>query len=329
MKKLLTPSRRLALACTAATLLAALPAMSFAQAFPNQPIRLIAPFPPGGSVDITSRIIAEPLAKRLGAQVIVDNRSGASGNIGMEAVAKAKADGYTIGLNTVSMASNPSFFATMPFDTLKDFTPIGMVATSQHILVTHKNFAAKNVSELISMAKAKPGRLNYASAGGGSTFHLSAELFKDLSGTFITHVPYRGGGPALADTIGGQVEMSFPVLSAALQHVRSGNVKALAVTGTKRSPLLPDVPTMAEAGLKDYAFTTWFIVFGPANMPRDVVQKLNGALGDVVNSPEMRERFNREGFEAFATTPEAAGQFLAGEVKRWNTLIKAKNIKID
>jgi tripartite-type tricarboxylate transporter receptor subunit TctC len=309
---------------TATVALANLPAIA-----QTAPIRLIAPFPPGGSVDITSRIIAEPLAKRLGTQVVVDNRSGASGNIGMEAIAKAKPDGLTIGLNTVSMASNPSFFASMPFDTLKDFTPIGMVATSQHVLLVNKNLPVANVRELIGLAKSKPGKLNYASAGGGSTFHLSAELFKDLSGTFITHVPYRGGGPALADTIGGQVEMSLPVLSAALQHVRAGNVKALAVTGTKRSPLLPDVPTMQEAGLKDYAFTTWFHVFGPAGMPADVVQRLNGALNDVVNSPEMRERFTREGFEAFATTPQAAGQFIAGEIKRWNTLIKAKNIKID
>ncbi|MBS7806706.1 tripartite tricarboxylate transporter substrate binding protein [Variovorax sp. PCZ-1] len=308
---------------------AALPIFSAAQNFPSQPIRLIAPFPPGGSVDITSRMIAEPLGKRLGVQVLVDNRSGASGNIGMEAVAKAKPDGYTIALNTVSLASNPSFFANMPFDTLKDFTPLGMVATSQHVLLANKNLPASNVRELIALAKSKPGKLNYASAGGGSTFHLSAELFKDLSGTFITHVPYRGGGPALQDTIAGQVEMSFPVLSAALQHARAGTVKALAVTGTKRSPLLPDVPTMAEAGLKDYAFTTWFYVFGPANMPRDVVQRINTALNEVVNSPEMRERFSREGFEAFATTPEGAGQFVAGEIKRWNTLIKAKNIKID
>jgi tripartite-type tricarboxylate transporter receptor subunit TctC len=318
MKRFSTCMQHLAWAMTAAAVHFAFSATAAAQSFPSQPIRLIAPFPPGGSVDITSRMIAEPLAKRLGVQVLVDNRSGASGNIGMEAVAKAKPDGYTIALNTVSLASNPSFFASMPFDTLKDFTPLGMVATSQHVLLANKNLPANNVRELIAMAKAKPGKLNYASAGGGSTFHLSAELFKDLSGTFITHVPYRGGGPA-----------SFPVLSAALQHARAGTVKALAVTGSKRSPLLPDVPTMAEAGLKDYAFTTWFYVFGPANMPRDVVQRINTVLNEVVNSPEMRERFAREGFEGFATTPEGAGQFVAGEIKRWNTLIKSKNIKID
>jgi tripartite-type tricarboxylate transporter receptor subunit TctC len=321
----------------AAGLAATLPGLHHsaqAQSFPSQPIKLIAPFPPGGSVDITSRLIAEPLGRKLGVQMVVDNRSGASGNIGMEAIAKARPDGYTLGLNTVSMASNPSFFASMPFETasggtLKDFTPIGMVATSQHVLIVPKNSPAKNVAELIALAKSKPGRLNYASAGGGSTFHLSAELFKDLSNTFITHVPYRGGGPALQDTIGGQVDMSFPVLSATLQHVRAGSVRALAVTGTKRSPLLPDVPTMAEAGLANYAFTTWFTVFGPANMPRDVVLRINAALNEVVQSPELRERFSREGFEPFATTPEAAGQFVAAEIKRWGGLIKAKNIKID
>jgi tripartite-type tricarboxylate transporter receptor subunit TctC len=220
-------------------------------------------------------------------------------------------------------------FETASGGTLKDFTPIGMVATSQHVLIVPKNSPAKNVAELIALAKSKPGRLNYASAGGGSTFHLSAELFKDISNTFITHVPYRGGGPALQDTIGGQVDMSFPVLSATLQHVRAGSVRALAVTGTKRSPLLPDVPTMAEAGLANYAFTTWFTVFGPANMPRDVVLRINAALNEVVQSSELRERFSREGFEPFATTPEAAGQFVAAEIKRWGSLIKAKNIKID
>ncbi len=321
----------------AAGLAAAVPGLHLsaqAQSFPSQPIKLIAPFPPGGSVDITSRMIAEPLGRKLGVQMIVDNRSGASGNIGMEAIAKARADGYTLGLNTVSMASNPSFFASMPFETasggtLKDFTPIGMVATSQHVLIVPKNSPAKNVAELIALAKSKPGRLNYASAGGGSTFHLSAELFKDISNTFITHVPYRGGGPALQHTIGGQVDMSFPVLSATLQHVRAGSVRALAVTGTKRSPLLPDVPTMAEAGLANYAFTTWFTVFGPASMPRDVVLRVNAALNEVVQSPELRERFSREGFEPFATAPEAAGQFVAAEIKRWGGLIKAKNIRID
>lgn len=321
----------------AAGLAATLPGLqqsAQAQSFLSQPIKLIAPFPPGGSVDITSRMLAEPLGRKLGVQMIVDNRSGASGNIGMEAIAKARADGYTLGLNTVSMASNPSFFASLPFETasggtLRDFTPIGMVATSQHVLIVPKNSPAKNVAELIALAKSKPGKLNYASAGGGSTFHLSAELFKDISRTFITHVPYRGGGPALQDTIGGQVDMSFPVLSATLQHVRAGSVRALAVTGTQRSPLLPDVPTMAQAGLANYAFTTWFVAFGPANMPRDVVLRLNAALNDVVQSSELRERFGREGFEPFATTPEAAGQFVAAEIQRWGALIKAKNIKID
>jgi tripartite-type tricarboxylate transporter receptor subunit TctC len=326
--------RRDIVAAGLATALPGLHLSANAQSFPSQPIKLIAPFPPGGSVDITSRMIAEPLARKLGVQVVVDNRSGASGNIGMDAIAKARPDGYALGLNTVSMASNPSFFASMPFETasggtLKDFTPIGMVATSQHVLIVNKNLPVKNVAELIALAKSKPGRLNYASAGGGSTFHLSAELFKDISNTFITHVPYRGGGPALQDTIAGQVEMSFPVLSATLQHVRAGSVRALAVTGTQRSPLLPDVPTMAEAGLRNYVFTTWFTVFGPANMPRDVVLRINTALNEVVQSPELRERFSREGFEPFATTPEAAGQFVAGEIKRWGVLIKAKNIKID
>jgi tripartite-type tricarboxylate transporter receptor subunit TctC len=318
--------RRALLSISSASL--ALGAVPFVQAQAAS-IKLISPFPPGGSVDITSRLIAEPLSRRLGQTVVVENRSGASGNIGMDAIAKAKPDGLTIGLNTVSMASNPSFYTNAPFDTLRDFTSIGMVATSQHVLIVNKNLAAKDVRELIALAKSKPGKLNYASAGGGSTFHLSAELFKDLSGSFITHVPYRGGGPALTDTIGGQVEMSFPVISAALQHVRAGSVRALAVTGTKRSALLPEVPTMQEAGLKNYAFNTWFHVFGPKGIPRETVQRLNTALNEATASPELKERFAREGFEAFPTTPEASGEFVAAEVSRWAALIKAKKITVD
>ena len=297
-----------------------------AQPYPNLPIRLIAPFPPGGSVDITARLIAEPLASQLGARIIVDNRSGASGNIGMEAAARAKADGYTVVLNTIPLATNQSLFDKLSWDPVRDFTPIGMVATSPHVLVVPGKFPATTVEDLLRLARANPGKLSYASAGVGTTFHLCGEMFKDSTHTFILHVPYRGGGPALLDTLAGQVDMSFPTLSAALPHVKAGTLRALAVTDTKRSPLLPDVRTLREAGVKDFQFTQWLALLAPAGTPPAVVARLNSALNDVLVSKEIRDKFQEGAFEAFITTPEEAGKFITREVQRFSTLIKAKGI---
>src|SRR5919109_2603263 len=249
-----------------------------AQTFPGQPIRLIAPFPPGGSVDIMARLIADPLAAQLGGKIVIDNRTGASGNIGMEAAARAKPDGYTVVLNTIPLATNPALFDKLTWDPVKDFAPIGMVATAPHLLVVPLKVKATKVEDLVRMARSSPGKLTYASAGVGTTFHLCAEMFKDSTGTFILHVPYRGGGPALLDTLAGQVDMSFPTLSAALPHVRAGTLSALAVTDSTRSPLLPDVPTLREAGVKDFQFTQWLTLLAPANTPREVVTRLSTAL---------------------------------------------------
>ncbi|HEY9531772.1 MAG TPA: tripartite tricarboxylate transporter substrate binding protein, partial [Burkholderiales bacterium] len=241
----------------ATVILLALAAPLGAQGYPTQPIRLIAPFPPGGSVDITARLISEPLAAQLGQRIIIDNRSGASGNIGMEAAARAAPDGYTIVLNTIPLVTNQSLFSNLTWDPLRDFAPIGMVATSPHVLVVPAKVPVNSVAELVKLARSRPGKLSYASAGVGTTFHFCGEMFKDATGTFILHVPYRGGGPALLDTLSGQVDMSFPTLSAALPHVKAGNLRALAVTDTRRSALLPDVPTLQEAGVKDFQFTQW------------------------------------------------------------------------
>ncbi|HEV8095912.1 MAG TPA: tripartite tricarboxylate transporter substrate-binding protein, partial [Burkholderiales bacterium] len=208
------------------------------QGYPAQPVRLIAPFPPGGSVDIMARLIADPLAAQLGGKIIIDNRSGASGNIGMEAAARAAPDGYTIVLNTIPLVTNKSLFDKLSWDPIRDFAPIGMVATAPHVLVVPSKGPAKSVQELVRLARANPGKLNYASAGIGTTFHFCAEMFKDATGTFILHVPYRGGGPALLDTVAGQVDLSFPTLSAALPHVKAGTLRALGVTSTSRSPQL-------------------------------------------------------------------------------------------
>lgn len=297
-----------------------------AQTWPSQPIRLIAPFPPGGSVDITARLIAEPLGAQLGTRIIIDNRSGASGNIGMEAAARAPADGYTIVLNTIPLVTNQALFDKLTWDPIRDFAPIGMVATSPHVLVIPKHVSAPNVAELVKLARAQPGRMSYASAGVGTTFHICGEMFKDSTGTFILHVPYRGGGPALLDTLSGQVDMSFPTLSAALPHVKAGTLRALAVTGAARSALLPEVPTLNEAGVKDFQFTQWLALLAPANTPRPVVTRLNGALRETLATREMREKFEAQAFVPFATTPEEAGKFIAAEAERLSRVIKTKGI---
>ncbi|WP_427308026.1 tripartite tricarboxylate transporter substrate binding protein [Cupriavidus sp. H39] len=311
---------------TALLLCAASIGTAAAQDYPQRPVRLIVPYAPGGSADIAARLVSEAWAKSLGGTIVVENRAGAGGNIGVDAVAKAAADGYTIGLQTVSLAINPGLFPRMPYDTLKDLAPIGMVASSQHVLVVNNNVPAKNLQALIAAAKAAPGKLTYGSAGNGSTFHMSAELFKSVANVSIVHVPYRGGGPALVDTIAGQVDMSFPVISAAQQHVQGGKLRALAVTGTRRAPQLPNVPTAAEAGLPGYAFETWFMVFAPTGTPRPVIDKLNAALNTALAAPATRERMVREGFEPTPTTPEAARQRLEKEMPVWAKLIKQRGI---
>ena len=297
-----------------------------AQTYPQRPVRLIVPYAPGGSADIAARLVSDAWSKALGGTIVVENRAGAGGNIGVDAVAKSPADGYTIGLQTVSLAINPGLFARMPYDTLKDLAPIGMVAGSQHVLVVNNKVPAKNLKELIALAKAKPDKLTYGSAGNGSTFHMSAELFKSVADVSIVHVPYRGGGPALVDTIAGQVDMSFPVISAAQQHVLAGKLTALAVTGSKRSPLLPNVPTAAEAGLPGYNFETWFMVFAPAGTPKPIIDKLNMALNATLAAQATKDRMLKEGFEPMPSTPEAARQRLEKEMPMWAQLIKQRGI---
>lgn len=302
---------------------------AYAQGYPERPIKLVVPYAPGGSADIAARLVADEWARALGGTIVIENKGGAGGNIGVDAVAKAAGDGYTIGLQTVSLAINPSLFAKMPYDTQKDLAPIGMVASSQHVLVVNNQLPAKDLKALLSMLKAQPGKYTYGSAGPGSTFHMAAELFKSVANVPIEHIPYRGGGPALMDTIAGQVNMSFPVLSAAQQQVQAGKLRAIGVTGPKRSPLMPDVPTIAEAGLPDYAFETWFMVFAPAGTPQPVIAKLNAALNTALNGPALKARMVREGFDPMPTTPEQARARLAKEMPLWAKLIKERGISAD
>lgn len=322
-------SRRLAAAAAALAALALLsPAAALAQpaSYPNKAIKLVVPYAPGGSADIAARLVTDEWGKALGGSLFIENKGGAGGNIGVDMVAKAQPDGYTIGLQTVSLAINPALTAKMPYDTLKDLAPIGMVASSQHVLVVNNAVPAKNLKELLALLKAKPGQYSYGSAGPGSTFHMSAELFKAVAGTPIVHIPYRGGGPAMIDTMSGQVAMSFPVLSAAQPHVQAGKLRALGVTGTKRSALMPDVPTIAEAGLPGYAFETWFIVFAPAGTPRPIIDKLNATLNQALNTAALKERMAKDGFDPIPSTPEQARIRLEQEMPQWAKLIKERGI---
>ena len=300
--------------------------LALAQSYPNQPIKLIAPFPPGGSVDITARLIADPLGAQLGTRLVIDNRSGASGNIGMELAAHAAADGYTLVINTLPLVTNQSLFDKLAWDPMRDFVPIGMVATSPHVLVVPNRLAVSSVADLVRLARASPGKMTYASAGVGTTFHLCAEMFKDATQTFIVHVPYRGGGPALVDTLSGQVDMSFPTMAAALPHVKAGALHALAVTSPARSPLMPGVPSLAEAGLKDFQFSQWLALLAPAGTPPEIVNRLNAALRAALATQDVKEKFDAQAFDAFPTTPEAAGKFIAGEAQRLQRLIKTRGI---
>lgn len=318
---------KLTISLLAATLLAS--TAVHADNYPSRPIRLVVPYAPGGSADIVARRISDEWAKAAGGNIFVENKAGAGGNIGVDAVAKAAADGYTIGLQTVSLAINPALFAKMPYDTLKDLTPIGMIAASQHVLVVNPKLPVKDTKELLAAAKANPGKFNYGSAGPGSTFHMAAELFKDVTRTDIMHIPYKGGGPALVDTMAGMVDMSFPVLSAAVPHVQSGKLRALGVTGPKRSALLPNVPTLQESGAAGYNFETWFMVFAPANTPRPAIDKLNAALNKAITSPDLKEKLVKDGFDPIPSTPAQAQARLAQELPAWHKLIKERGISAE
>jgi tripartite-type tricarboxylate transporter receptor subunit TctC len=311
----------------AVALLAA--AAATAQTYPDRPVRLIAPWPPGGSVDTTARYINEQLGKELGQPVIIENRSGATGNIGSEAVARAKPDGYILLINTITIATAPTLFPNLPFDVLKDFAPISLVAEAPHLLIVSNKVQATSVRELVALMRANPGRLSYSSAGNGSNFHMAGELFKELSKTYALHVPYRGGGPALLDTISGQVDFSFPSLTAALPQATAGRVRGLAVTSGTRSPASPDIPTIAEAGLPGYEFTSWQLVLAPAGTPPETLGRIHRAIVETMKTPSVRERYAREGTIQRSTSPEEASAFLKEEVAGWGKIIRERGIKAD
>ena len=299
-----------------------------ANAFPERAVTLVVPFAPGGSVDIAARLISDAWGRALGQSVIVENRAGASGNIGMAAVARAQPNGYTLAINTMSLAINPALFKDMPFDTKQDLRSVGTVGTSQHVLTVTNTLPVASVSELLAYVRARPANdLSFGSAGTGSTFHMAAELFKSVSKTQILHVPYKGGGPAMVDTISGQVQMSFPVLSAAKPQVDGKKLRALGVTGNTRSPLLPDVPTIAESGLPGYEFNTWFVISAPAGTPQPVIDTLNAKLAEALQSPALKERMQKEGFDPLISSPAKTDDMVAAEMTRWADIVKDAGIQ--
>ena len=298
-------------------------------AYPEKPVRFIVPYPPGGGTDVIARIVQERFAQALAQPVIIENRGGAAGSLGTDVVAKAAPDGYTVLFTLSSHTINPAIYPKLPFDTVKDFAPVGTVASLPQILVANLQFPANNVAELTALAKAKPGTLAFASVGNGSPGHLAGELYKLRTGTQLVHVPYRGGGPAVTDVMGGQVPLLWVSIPAAAQFVKGGKLKALAVSTIKRSAAFPDVPTMQEAGVADFEVDSWYAMFVPAKTPKAVIEKLNRALNAVVALPEIKERLLAQGSEGVGGTPEALGKVVESELGRWVKLAKDAGIRLE
>jgi tripartite-type tricarboxylate transporter receptor subunit TctC len=301
-----------------------------AQPYPAKPIHLIVPFPPGGSTDIFARTIAHKLSESLKQQVLVDNRAGAGGAIGAEVVAKSPPDGYTLLMGHIgTLAVNPALYPKLPYDPVRSFAPVSLVASVANALVVHPSVPASNVSELLAYARANPGKLNYGSGGSGSAAHIAFEYFKQQTKIDIVHVPYKGTAPSVTDLIGGQIAMTMTGAPPLLQFVRSGKLKALGVSSLKRIEALPNVPTIAESGVKDFDATQWYGIVAPAGTPREIVLKLNTEIRAILQTKEMRERMLAEGAIAIPTTPEEFGNHIKSEIARWGTVIKSADIKAD
>jgi len=312
-----------------AGMLAAGPAAAQA-AYPTKPITIIVPFAAGGTTDILARVVAQALNKELGQSVIVDNRAGAGGNIGGQVAAKAAPDGYTLFMGTVGThAINASLYKKMPFDPIKDFAPLTRVAMVPNLLVANPAQPFKTVKELIAYAKANPGKLNFGSSGNGSSIHLSGELFKSMAKVDMVHVPYKGSAPAVTDLLGNQIAIMFDNMPSAIQHVRSGRLRAIAVTTAKRSPELPNVPTIAEAGVPGYEATSWFGMFAPANTPPDIVTKLNTALVKVLANAEVKKKIADQGAEPYSEKPEHFADFINKESVKWGKVVKESGASVD
>ena len=294
--------------------------------YPDHPIRLIIPFPPGGSNDVVGRLVAKQLSVKLGQQVFVDNRGGAGGVLGTEAATQAPADGYTLLIVSIAHAVNPALYR-LNYDSLKSFTPISILATGPNVLVVNPTLPVHNVKELVALAKEKPGTIDYASAGVGSFQHLGGELFKLTAGVNLQHVPYKGGGPAMQDVIAGHVKVMFSSLVQTTPFIKSGQLRALGTGGSKRNPVLPDVPTIAEAGVPSYEANNWWGIMAPAGLPNPLVNKLYAATQEALKAPELQEAFAREGAASVTMSTEEFAHYIEGEIAKWGRVVKEGNIK--
>ncbi|MET3178413.1 UNVERIFIED_ORG: tripartite-type tricarboxylate transporter receptor subunit TctC [Variovorax guangxiensis] len=313
----------------AASAAIALPGVAFAQAFPSKPIRYIVPVAAGGGNDMIARVVTERWGRLLGQAMPVDNQSGGGGVVASQLTAHAPPDGYTLMQGYVATHGTTPATRKVSYDAIKDFTPIGMIGATPNVLVVNASVPAKAVGEFIQYLKANRGSVSYGSAGAGSLTHLTMELFKQETGTVMVHIPYRGIAPAINDLLGGQTQAMFPGLAAALPHLRSGRMRALAVTGKQRSAQVKDVPTMEEAGFKGFDAMQWYGSVGPAGMPADVVQRLNETQVAVLKSPDLAEKLASEAVEPWPMTPEQFGQYIVADIRRWTALAKARNIRLD
>lgn len=299
-----------------------------AQTYPAKPIRLVVPFPPAGAVDIIGRIVAVPLSERLKQQVVIDNRSGANAIIGTEIVSHATPDGYTILIVPAGHAINPSAHKKLPFDTVRDFTPIGLIGHGAYLLVCNSAVPAKNVRELIAWLKSQPGKVPFAASGVGNATHLAAELFASMAGTPILPVFYKGGGPALNDLLGGQVQLFFATVASSVGHLRGGKIRAIAVSTLKRATALPDIPTVAESGLPGYEVDGWYGLLAPARTPRAIVERLNRELSDALNNQDLRDKLTAAGVDARSSTPQELGDIVARDIDKWAKLIQSSGMRL-
>lgn len=303
---------------------------AFAQDYPSRPIRLVVPFAPGGVSDTSARVIADKLGQRLGQQIVVDNKPGASGNIGTSMVAQSAPDGYTLLLGfDGTMVINPHVFPKVPFDTVKDFVPVGKIGDAALILITHPSVPAKNLKELVAYSRTRPDGLSYGSAGTGSTPHLAGELLKARTGLKMVHVPYKGGGQAMGDLVGGTLPVLYTAVAGAQQYVKSGKATAIAVSGANRVPALPDVPTLEESGVPGLVSDSWVGLLAPARTPKEIVDRLSKELNAVVNQPDTRERLATLGIVPVGNTPEAFGKQIQTDLKKYGEVVKTANIKVE
>jgi tripartite-type tricarboxylate transporter receptor subunit TctC len=321
-------ARTFAAALVFATLAAPLPVLAQG-AYPSRPIRIISIFPPGGGNDGICRAVAQKMTETMKQQVIVENRPGANGIIGTEAVARAAPDGYTITLIPSGHAVNASLYKKLPFDSIRDFTPLSLAGSSPMVLALHPSIPAKNVRELIALAKARPGQLTYVSAGVGASGHLAGALFETMTHTQMVHIPYKGMSLAVSDLIGGQVSMSFGTSLSMLPHVRTGRLRALATTGKQRSPALPELPTVAEAGVPGYEASLWYGFVGPAKLPPDIAQRLTAEIVAAINAPDVRERLTNQGVDARASTADEFGRLMVADLDRWAEVVRRAGVKAE